>query len=214
MGRVLVMGKGPLPKVVKERRKRRLSVRPPDHGPHPWARVPVGEDRAGTRFFLSGRCMDDLIGHCTRQARKGVEALGFLVGGVFSWKRRAFTVARDAVTTDLDASAVSVRFERDGFPGLFERLDGLGYDYLLVGWYHSHPGYGCFMSETDIRTQTGGFSEPFHMALVVDPVRKEAGAFRSLRPKGGRRSTVVEEVGFGMFDEDVWEWPGPVRGGR
>jgi proteasome lid subunit RPN8/RPN11 len=27
-------------------------------------------------------------------------------------------------------------------------------DGLIIGWYHSHPGYGIFMSDTDIQTQS------------------------------------------------------------
>jgi len=51
-------------------------------------------------------------------------------------------------------------------------------DYVIVGWYHSHPGFGCFMSKTDMKTQSTLFSERFHSAIVIDPVREEIMAFR------------------------------------
>lgn len=54
-----------------------------------------------------------------------------------------------------------------------------------VGWYHSHPGYGCWLSGIDVATQDiqqlGG---PF-VAVVIDPERTisagkvEIGAFRT-----------------------------------
>lgn len=196
------MGKGPLPRVVGERRRRRVVVEPPGWEGHPWASGGLEDDNV----YLRDRCLDDIIGHCKDQADKGVEAMGFLAGGVFSWKGRPYTVARDAVTTALEASAVSVRFDRNGFPDLFESLDGLGYDYILVGWYHSHPDYGCFMSGTDQHTQSTGFSEPFHVALVVDPVREEMKAFRSTGPGDGH-----DEVAIGVFSMDAWPWPGSGR---
>jgi proteasome lid subunit RPN8/RPN11 len=48
----------------------------------------------------------------------------------------------------------------------------------LVGWYHTHPDLGIFLSETDLeRTHRVLFAEPFQVALVYDPVRHRAGYF-------------------------------------
>lgn len=62
----------------------------------------------------------------------------------------------------------------------------------VIGWYHSHPGYGCWLSGIDVSTQmlNQQFQEPF-VAIVVDPVRTisagkvNMGAFRTY-PKGYR----------------------------
>jgi COP9 signalosome complex subunit 5 len=56
----------------------------------------------------------------------------------------------------------------------------------VVGWYHSHPGYGCWLSGIDVNTQMTNqqFQEPF-LAVVIDPHRTIAagkvdlGAFRT-----------------------------------
>ncbi|KAI1844645.1 hypothetical protein JX265_007093 [Neoarthrinium moseri] len=56
----------------------------------------------------------------------------------------------------------------------------------VVGWYHSHPGYGCWLSGIDVGTQElqQKFQEPF-CAVVIDPDRTisagrvEIGAFRT-----------------------------------
>jgi proteasome lid subunit RPN8/RPN11 len=48
----------------------------------------------------------------------------------------------------------------------------------LLGWYHSHPDVGVFLSETDVEhTHRLLFAEPFQVALVFDPVRGRAGYF-------------------------------------
>ncbi|ESL05574.1 metallopeptidase [Trypanosoma rangeli SC58] len=41
-----------------------------------------------------------------------------------------------------------------------------------IGWYHSHPGYTCFLSGTDVSTQQLGqkAQDPW-LAIVIDPVR-------------------------------------------
>lgn len=43
-------------------------------------------------------------------------------------------------------------------------------DLLIVGWYHSHPGLGCFFSGTDRETQRHVFPNPWNLAAVGDPV--------------------------------------------
>lgn len=60
----------------------------------------------------------------------------------------------------------------------------------VIGWYHSHPGYGCWLSGIDVSTQmlNQQYQEPF-VAIVIDPIRTISagkvclGAFRTY-PKG------------------------------
>lgn len=53
-----------------------------------------------------------------------------------------------------------------------------GHSKALIGWYHTHPQIGIFLSETDMeRTHRVLFSEPFQVALVYDPVGGRAGYF-------------------------------------
>lgn len=59
-----------------------------------------------------------------------------------------------------------------------------------IGWYHSHPGYGCWLSGIDVNTQLQNqkFQDPF-VAVVIDPNRTisagkvDIGAFRTY-PEG------------------------------
>ena len=39
-----------------------------------------------------------------------------------------------------------------------------------IGWYHSHPGYGCWLSGIDVTTQMVNqqFQEPFVAIVVSD----------------------------------------------
>ncbi|KAH7882492.1 JAB1/Mov34/MPN/PAD-1 ubiquitin protease-domain-containing protein [Phlebopus sp. FC_14] len=56
----------------------------------------------------------------------------------------------------------------------------------VIGWYHSHPGYGCWLSGIDVDTQMNNqqFQDPF-VAVVIDPNRTisagkvDIGAFRT-----------------------------------
>ncbi|MCU1393880.1 MAG: Mov34/MPN/PAD family protein [Ilumatobacteraceae bacterium] len=47
----------------------------------------------------------------------------------------------------------------------------------IVGWYHSHPRFGIFLSAHDLSIQTTFFSQPWQVAYVFDPVQHERGLF-------------------------------------
>jgi proteasome lid subunit RPN8/RPN11 len=58
-------------------------------------------------------------------------------------------------------------------------------DGRIVGWYHSHPGYGIFMSETDMNTHSKLLQfSPFVIALVADPEINQFGIW-ALEPDIG-----------------------------
>jgi proteasome lid subunit RPN8/RPN11 len=51
-------------------------------------------------------------------------------------------------------------------------MQAVGRHENIVGWYHSHPGYGCWLSGIDCQTQmiNQTHQEPW-LAIVVDPHR-------------------------------------------
>jgi proteasome lid subunit RPN8/RPN11 len=51
-------------------------------------------------------------------------------------------------------------------------------DLIPVGWYHSHPGHGIFLSAQDMVIVRSIYNLPWHVALVIDPIRKTSGIFR------------------------------------
>ena len=70
---------------------------------------------------------------------------------------------------------------------------------MVVGWYHSHPGFGCWLSSVDVNTQQVSFliylkNKSFEqlnqraVAVVVDPIQSVKGkvvidAFRLINPQ-------------------------------
>ena len=47
---------------------------------------------------------------------------------------------------------------------------------MVVGWYHSHPSFGCWLSSVDMNTQKS-FEQlhPRCVAVVVDPIQSVRG---------------------------------------
>jgi len=129
-------------------------------------------------LYVSKLAAEKMVNHAKRFGRIKKEALGFMLGDVCVSGKKYFVMVRDIVTGPLLSSADRVRFDKDSYAELFAELDSSGFDYVIVGWYHSHPGYGCFMSKTDLNTQSSAFRESYHTAIVIDPINKEIEAFR------------------------------------
>ena len=48
----------------------------------------------------------------------------------------------------------------------------------IVGWYHSHPGHGLFLSQTDMDTHMQFYQfSPYAISLVADPQSEEFGVW-------------------------------------
>ena len=60
---------------------------------------------------------------------------------------------------------------------------------MVVGWYHSHPGFGCWLSSVDINTQQSFEALNLRaVTVVVDPIQSVKGkdvidAFRLINPQ-------------------------------
>lgn len=189
------------PKVLHETRRRPEEREPPEAAslsPHAWLSeesrtVYESVVASGNPFdlYISLDAESMMRSHAAREAPRRLEVMGFMLGDVSSWHGVNYTTVKDVVTTDLESTSSKVRFDRAALPKLFGGLDGSGFDYIIVGWYHSHPGHTCFLSKTDLETQRTMFDQPYHAALVIDPLNEEVKAFRL----SGQR---YEEVPFAL----------------
>jgi 26S proteasome regulatory subunit N11 len=59
---------------------------------------------------------------------------------------------------------------------MLDMLKQTGRPEMVVGWYHSHPGFGCWFSGTDMNTQQS-FEQlnPRAVGVVVDPIQSVKG---------------------------------------
>lgn len=123
--------------------------------------------------------------HC--RAGIPLEVLGLLLGEIVD----AYTI-RVVDTFEMPQSGTSVSVESVD-PGFQQQMSDLLKQTEriehVVGWYHSHPGFGCWLSNVDINTQ---FSfEQLNkraVAVVLDPIQSVKGkividAFRTIDPQ-------------------------------
>lgn len=72
---------------------------------------------------------------------------------------------------------------------MLDMLKQTGRAEMVVGWYHSHPGFGCWLSGVDINTQQSFEAlNQRAVAVVIDPIQSVKGkvvidAFRLINPQ-------------------------------
>ena len=72
---------------------------------------------------------------------------------------------------------------QDSLVDIPEQIDAKYEGQLIVGWYHTHPSMGVFLSHYDTWLHRHFFPEPWQVALVVEPVSATGGFF--VRQKQG-----------------------------
>ncbi|GFP60087.1 hypothetical protein ACHAPE_009382 [Trichoderma viride] len=124
-----------------------------------------------------------------RHGRAGVpmEVMGLMLGEFVD----DFTVkVMDVFAMPQSGTGVSVEAVDPVFQTkMMDMLRQTGRPEAVVGWYHSHPGFGCWLSSVDINTQQS-FEQlnPRAVAVVVDPIQSVKGkvvidAFRLINPQ-------------------------------
>lgn len=105
----------------------------------------------------------------SKAARAGrTEIGGFLIGKI---ERNKIIVTR-ATFPRQRGSRTHVYINDADMAILAEELTERGTGEVIIGWHHTHPGLGVFMSSTDVSTQLRYQAFfPEAIALVMDPVK-------------------------------------------
>jgi 26S proteasome regulatory subunit N11 len=104
------------------------------------------------------------------------EVIGFLIG----YFHETSIEIKDVVFPEQTANRTYVEVEEEvSLVNTLIKAENQGTNEICLGWYHSHPGFRCFLSATDIETQIHWQKvNPRNIALVYDPVHSEIKAFR------------------------------------
>lgn len=144
----------------------------------PWNRDP--------QYFTKVKIAGNALLKMLRHARKGgqLEIMGMLLGKVeinTMIVMDTFALPVEGTETRVNAHAQAYEY-MTAYADLAKMVDRKE---NVIGWYHSHPGYGCWLSGIDVSTQmlNQQFQDPF-VAIVIDPFRTistgkiDIGAFR------------------------------------
>jgi proteasome lid subunit RPN8/RPN11 len=128
------------------------------------------------RVFIEPSVHEQVWKHATENA--GVEICGVAVG---KWVRDAdgpYVLISESIRGEAATNKFAeVTFTHDTWAKINEQMDSRFSHLSIVGWYHSHPDFGVFLSDRDRFIQENFFSGAGQIAYVVDPVRRTEGVF-------------------------------------
>lgn len=125
-------------------------------------------------FEISEALLLDIERHCFSETL--VEVGGFLVGTIEGEKS---TITNFIPALKAKQAHTHLTFGHDTWDDAFKVLEEKHPGLQIVGWYHTHPDFGCFLSEYDAFIQTNFFPAKGYVALVVDPIRGELAWFEN-----------------------------------
>lgn len=123
----------------------------------------------------------------------GLEVMGLMQGKVCARTRTMYVM--DAFALPVEGTETRVNAQNEAYEYMVDYVEmsrSVDRPENAIGWYHSHPGYGCWLSGIDVQTQrTNQQQDPF-VAVVIDPNRTmtaghvDIGAFRTY-PEGYKK---------------------------
>jgi proteasome lid subunit RPN8/RPN11 len=102
------------------------------------------------------------------------------VGGVLIGRLRKDGSPRITATIpalEAEGARSRVTFTHQAWATIHATLDHDHPGEEILGWYHSHPGFGIFLSEHDLFIHRNFFTRAEQVAIVVDPHAGSEGLF-------------------------------------
>ncbi|MEZ6093482.1 MAG: Mov34/MPN/PAD-1 family protein [Pirellulaceae bacterium] len=107
------------------------------------------------------------------------------LGGVFLGHQahdrsgKPFVVVRDSIRAKhYEATRGSFKFTHETWQQIARDREQMPEGTQMVGWYHTHPGWGVFLSGMDDFICENFFANPLDLALVIDPCKNDRGWFQ------------------------------------
>jgi proteasome lid subunit RPN8/RPN11 len=141
------------------------------------------DDKKFSQVYIVNTAHSALVEHLKADTR--VEHGGILFGNAYNDSEQGIYVE---ITAAIAAPATMgtgayLEFTAESWLGIMDYAKAAHPDANIVGWYHSHPNIGVFMSGTDMRTQRAFFHHPWCLSIVCDPIRNQIGYFLGEKAK-------------------------------
>jgi proteasome lid subunit RPN8/RPN11 len=96
---------------------------------------------------------------------------GFLLGKYYQTPKGSYTICLEEYI-DIEGEGQSefqIGFGADAWSKLEDSLEEFQ-QYDLIGWFHTHPGHGVFLSRPDKNISNNFFNKPYQVAMEIDPL--------------------------------------------
>jgi len=140
------------------------------------------------RVTIYGDAHAGIASHAAEDNRN--ELCGVLVGHVQRDRHGPFVQVEAIVRGEhAESHSGQVTFTHETWAHINAVMDRDFPEARIVGWYHTHPGLGVFLSQMDQFIQRHFFDQPWQVAYVLDPQDGEQAFFHwsAGQPTRGRR---------------------------
>jgi proteasome lid subunit RPN8/RPN11 len=128
-------------------------------------------------IFVESSILRKIIEYSRTDKRR--ELGGVLIGNFRVWENRQFITIEEYIEARLGESrSASFKFTHESWHEIQLIKEQKFPDQPLVGWHHTHPTFGIFLSGMDLFIHQGFFNLPWQVALVVDPCNDTLGFFQ------------------------------------
>ncbi len=154
---------------------------------------PTVANRAGHFQVVYHQSALDAI-HLHGQTRTDVEVGGVLLGTGYRDAHGPYLLVEHAIAgTAASSRSTNVTFTADTWHQIQTVWDRDFPDKKMVGWYHTHPGFGIFLSGMDVFICDNFFNLPWQIAFVYDPLGGDEGNFVWRDGKPTREPVLLED---------------------
>lgn len=139
--------------------------------------LPVGERvEENKNIYISQSVYKEI--HKFTKNKTTNESGGMLVGTIIEEFGKTNIVISGFVEAKFcEATPTTLKFTHETWEFVYKEIEKKHKGKKIVGWIHTHPDFGIFLSEYDKFIHQNFFSETYQVAYVVDPIQNIEGFY-------------------------------------
>lgn len=187
-------GSEKMAKKTKNRNKKTIAQQLPENM-LPQNILPIGERvEENKNIYISQAVYKEI--HKFTKNKTTNESGGMLVGSVIEEFGKTNIIINGFVEAKYcEATPTTLKFTHETWEYVHKEIEKKHKGKKIVGWIHTHPDFGIFLSEYDKFIHQNFFNEEYQVAYVVDPIQSIEGFYFWINEK------IEKCKGFYVYDK-------------
>ncbi len=132
--------------------------------------------------------------HLHGQGSSDIEVCGVLIGTCHRDHQGPYLLIEHCIRGNgALTKSTNVTFTAETWAHIQTVMDRDFAEKKMVGWYHTHPGFGIFLSDMDVFICDNFFNLPWQVAFVYDPLGGDEGNFVWKAGRPDRQPVLIED---------------------
>lgn len=139
--------------------------------------LPIGERvEENKNIYISQAVYKEI--HKFTQNKTTNESGGMLVGTLIEeFGKTNIVISKFVEAKYCEATPTTLKFTHETWDFVHKEIDKNYKGKKILGWIHTHPDFGIFLSEYDKFIHQNFFNEDYQVAYVVDPIQNNEGFY-------------------------------------